>query len=243
VFWDEEEKGSKGSKYYAKNAKDTKQNIIMNLNLDMLAWDSNNDGLLRLKYTYDIISLRFADSVVKICEQYKLKLKILRVVNDYMGFIGDGDWFWYNGFAVIGLADCKDYMERYHTQLDLIEPFNRDYFLENTKLAIAIISKFGYDQTTSNIESSEGVSKNISIYPNPASDFIEVFCNVDFTNNNPNSVNNSVAGNICIYNTLGETVMCTGSRFSESVRIDVSYLPLGLYFVRNGNKVNKFIKI
>ena len=50
---------------------------------------------------------------------------------------------------------------------------------------------------------------------------------------------------IGIYNTLGECVKKHHPSYSQGdgVRIDISNLPPGLYFVRIGVKVNKFVKI
>ncbi len=63
------------------------------------------------------------------------------------------------------------------------------------------------------------------ISPNPATDFIEI--------QNPNYEK------VSIFYILGETIYTT----SEATKIDVSSFPSGVYFVRIGDRVQKFIKL
>ncbi len=82
----------------------------------------------------------------------------------------------------------------------------------------------------------------LSINPNPAEDFIEISVG------SQHAVTNS---DIRILNVLGETVVKSSevlynSQFSipnSQLRIDVSGLPSGVYFVKVGEKVGKFLKI
>jgi hypothetical protein len=89
------------------------------------------------------------------------------------------------------------------------------------------------DNSTGVYEQYEGNS--IAITPNPASDFIEI---------------SGAEGNILIFNYLGECVsqhMSSQHRqesmLNLSVRMDVSQLPEGVYFVKTMNKIQKFIKL
>ena len=76
----------------------------------------------------------------------------------------------------------------------------------------------------------------IEIYPNPAEDFIEI--SVGSRHGLPNP-------DIRIFNVFGETVKNPTPTLpeGEGLRIDVSGLPSGLYFVKVGDKVKKFVKI
>jgi hypothetical protein len=67
--------------------------------------------------------------------------------------------------------------------------------------------------------------RKFTIIPNPTTDFIEV--------HNPNYEK------ISILNILGETIFTS----SELSKIDVSSFPSGIYLVRIGGKVSKFVKI
>jgi hypothetical protein len=75
-----------------------------------------------------------------------------------------------------------------------------------------------------------------SVSPNPASDYIEI---------NPGNVILSEAKDLKIYNSLGECVINYELRITnyEMVRIDISKLQRGIYFLRIGDSVRKFNKI
>ncbi|MCO5252475.1 MAG: immunoglobulin domain-containing protein [Candidatus Kapabacteria bacterium] len=81
------------------------------------------------------------------------------------------------------------------------------------------------------------------LFPNPATDYIEI----SYTSINP-TVNRRVdeTAEIKIFNTLGECVMTTphpstGSG-SGNLRIDISHLTRGVYFVKIGEDVQIFVK-
>ena len=67
-----------------------------------------------------------------------------------------------------------------------------------------------------------------AITPNPATEFI--------------IINNSEGKNIEIFNTLGETVFSIDSELQEQ-RIDIKMLSPGLYFVKSGKVILKFVKV
>lgn len=70
-------------------------------------------------------------------------------------------------------------------------------------------------------------SNGINIFPNPANNFIDVHIG-----------NNDKLSNIIIYNSLGNKIF--ESEFQH--KIDISELNSGIYFLKVGNKVQKFIK-
>jgi formylglycine-generating enzyme required for sulfatase activity len=94
----------------------------------------------------------------------------------------------------------------------------------------------------SKVSMSAGEQSNslIGIYPNPASDYIEI---------TTGNVILSEAKNPRIFDLLGMEITTPALRATppyqggEKVRIDVSYLSPGVYFVRVGDVVSKFIKI
>jgi len=119
------------------------------------------------------------------------------------------------------------------------------------------------------IEESSG-TQEFSLYPNPATDFIEIsYPGFDrMVNHTVDDVNHTLKGvvdlDVAIFNVFGEkvinltpTLSILGEGGSTSypvnltrspspkergVRIDVSSLPPGLYFVKKENKVCNFIK-
>ena len=71
----------------------------------------------------------------------------------------------------------------------------------------------------------------ISIYPNPAKDIVNVECSI--VNENIEIIITDMLGNIVIHN----------SEFiTHNLALDVSALPAGVYFVRTGSSTQKFIK-
>jgi hypothetical protein len=71
----------------------------------------------------------------------------------------------------------------------------------------------------------------IQIIPNPAGDFITI------------ALKPSEGSEIQIYNTLGEKVISVGTGRDLSVRINISDLPKGIYFVKIGGETAKFVKM
>jgi hypothetical protein len=85
------------------------------------------------------------------------------------------------------------------------------------------------------------------IYPNPASEYIEI----NFNTFNP-TFNRRVdeGSDIQIFDMLG-VIQSTPHQFTtpqpspkgEGVRIDVSSLAPGMYFIEIGNRIEKFVKL
>ena len=90
------------------------------------------------------------------------------------------------------------------------------------------------------IEDELKISNNLfSISPNPASDFIEIY--------HPPLEKGSGGVDIKIMNVYGQIQTTSLLRDTpaggEKVRIDVSGLAPGMYFVKIGDRVGKFVKI
>ncbi|PKL84632.1 MAG: hypothetical protein CVV22_11885 [Ignavibacteriae bacterium HGW-Ignavibacteriae-1] len=82
------------------------------------------------------------------------------------------------------------------------------------------------------------VEDGISIFPNPAMDYITI-------TKPSEGFEPSEGSEIRIYNTLGECVInlpSTGSG-SDNSRIDISHLPRGVYYVRIGIRTQMFVKM
>ncbi len=93
---------------------------------------------------------------------------------------------------------------------------------------------FNFPDDTSAVR-DETEAKELAIYPNPASDYIEI------RNLAPDSSPQAERGvRIAIYDVFGRKVK-TSAKFAE--RIDVSDLPPGMYFVRAGAEILKFVKM
>jgi len=76
------------------------------------------------------------------------------------------------------------------------------------------------------------IRTELTLAPNPASDYIEI---------------SGVSGDVRVYNVLGVQVLSisTATAYADSrqVRMDISELPNGIYFVHVGGSILKFVKI
>ncbi len=94
------------------------------------------------------------------------------------------------------------------------------------------------NSTGTSIKSTESF-QDISISPNPASDYIEI--NLDRWS--PPS--RWTPSSIRIYNSFGECIMSVVGAIHELPlqRIDISHLPAGMYFIKFGNYTEKFVVV
>lgn len=81
------------------------------------------------------------------------------------------------------------------------------------------------------------IENTLSILPNPANDYITIALKPS------EGFDPSEGSAIYIYNTLGEKVLSVGTGRDLSVRINITVLPKGVYFVKAGNNTCKFVKM
>ena len=141
ALWDEEEQGLVGSDYYATQAANAGDSILGVINLDMVAWDSNNDGICNI-HTADVgITFEIYDKMVEMNSLYNIGLTIVEVYPEQP--YSDHHSFITNGYAaVLLIEDDNDFHQYYHTVNDKIQYYNQPYFFKNTKLAIAALATF-----------------------------------------------------------------------------------------------------
>lgn len=112
-------------------------------------------------------------------------------------------------------ADCQNI-------LDLVRKARGDYY--------SMMNMTSVDEKNVNIDKNN----ELIISPNPATYFIEIASK---------NQTESYLEKISIYNSLGEIVLISKNMNTENIRIDVSSLSAGLYFVRVGDMISKFVKI
>ncbi len=79
AVWDEEEQGLVGSDYYATQAAQAGDSIMGVVNMDMIAWDSNNDNVCNI-HTADVgITHDIYDKMVELNNQYNIGMDIVEV--------------------------------------------------------------------------------------------------------------------------------------------------------------------
>ena len=139
ALWDEEEQGLIGSDYYATNAAASGDSILGVVNLDMIAWDSDNNNIADLHTRAVGTSLYLSDKLVEVNSTYNLGL-VLDIKNPGSTY-SDHASFWYNNFgAILLIEDGSDFNAYYHTTNDLIDHFNEPYYLKNTQAALGTVA-------------------------------------------------------------------------------------------------------
>jgi len=139
ALWDEEETGYIGSEYYADQAFSNNDNILGVINLDMLGWDSNNDGKMDIHTNNNANSVSLANLVSNIISSYTLSLT--PVINNPGATNSDHNSFWEVEYGAIAFYEAGDDVNPYyHTRRDRIDKFNLAYFHKLAQLAIGSIS-------------------------------------------------------------------------------------------------------
>ena len=139
--WDEEEIGLVGSQAYANYAAAQGHQIMGVLNLDMIAWDSDND------FTYTIstntLSQAFSNDFIATAALYQPQLNH----NFYYTNASDHSSFWNAGYpAMLVIEDWYDFNEFYHTPQDDIDILNMDYYITMLRASLANIAAQAWDQ-------------------------------------------------------------------------------------------------
>jgi hypothetical protein len=168
-LWDEEEQGLIGSNYYASQASINNDSILVVINLDMIAWDSNNDKVAEIHTNNQSASLAIKNKMIYVNSTYNIGLT-LNVINPGTN-ASDHSPFWQKGYGAVLLIENyygNDFNQFYHTTNDLIQYFNQPYYVMLTKLSLGTLAEFVGVGLTS-IEDPLIVSnyKLEQNYPNP----------------------------------------------------------------------------
>jgi subtilisin-like proprotein convertase family protein len=142
VAFDEEEIGLLGSNGYADSCLLPGDTLMAVLNLDMVSWDGNNDGLVRIK-TANFTEL-IADMLIRTYQLYNLDLTGAKEFNQ-----GGSDHvpFWYRGMlAITSIEPGNDFHPYYHTIWDLFSSVNMNYLVKNVKANIAALISLANNQ-------------------------------------------------------------------------------------------------
>ncbi len=141
AFWDQEEIGTVGSRYYASQAMNDQAEIRGVLNLDMLGWDSNDDGLVDIHSDDVADSDSLANLLLINNSLYEINLNPV-IYNPGTG-ASDHSSFWLNEYGAILLIEAyygEDMNPYYHSNEDRIDKFNLPYFHNLSKLAVGSIA-------------------------------------------------------------------------------------------------------
>jgi len=136
IALDEEEVGLLGAYGYADSCShDTSSFVIGVFNMDMISWDGNNDGLIRIMTSPGCDFL--ADMLIRTYQLYNLNLTAVKSFNtggsDHMAF-------WNYGIgAISSIEPANDFHPYYHTIGDVFGLFNMNYFRNNARANLAAV--------------------------------------------------------------------------------------------------------
>ena len=141
ALWDEEEQGLVGSSYYAYQAALAGDSILGVINMDMIAWDNDNDGVGEIHVRNYANSNSLKDIMVQVNTAYSIGVT-LSIINPGTT-ASDQASFWNNGYGAILLIEeyyGGDFNSYYHTTNDLLVHFNQSYFHKMSQLTLGTLA-------------------------------------------------------------------------------------------------------
>jgi len=138
ALWDEEEQGLVGSEYYAAQSQTNGDSILGVINLDMIAYDGNNDGNADLHTSSVANTTALKDKMLEMNLAYAINLDLdvvpAQPYSDHQSFLDHG----YS--AILLIEDDNDFHPQYHTVNDNLSYYNQPYFIKMAKLAYATLA-------------------------------------------------------------------------------------------------------
>lgn len=237
ALWDEEEIGLIGSRYYAETAARDGLPIRGVVNLDMIGYDSGNDGRFTIHRRTTAGDLELARTVEMINTTYALELEPL--IPAVPTTRSDHASFWNAGYDALLLIEQfsnagdvvgSDFNPFYHSPDDRIEHLNLSYYLSMARLAVATTAALvlgdALPAATEPALDPAGDDLLFQNYPNPA----RAITTIPFTTRSAGHVRlvlSDVLGREVA--TLVDAPMQAGQHL---VSFDASALPPGIYLYR-----------
>ena len=147
LFTDEEYEAS-GSVSYAENSLAQGENIVAVYNMDMIAWDDNNDGRIYLEtrltsnpeYAED---RTIANTFIDVVNTYGLQDDLIPQIDPNSDEYVDSASFWDLGYPSITVIEDFEHFELnpyYHTAQDTLQKLNMAFFTNNVKATVGAIA-------------------------------------------------------------------------------------------------------
>lgn len=172
AFWDEEEQGLLGSNAYCRP--DDAEDCMGYVNLDMIAWDGNNDSSFEIHTNSILNSNALAQKAINVLSEYNIPLK--PTIMNPGDQASDHKSFWINAMTAIAINEeyiGADFNPNWHRFSDSLTKFNLHYFTHMTKLGIALIGDCAIDTVhLLPVQELMNYRVNVNYYPNPADDIV-----------------------------------------------------------------------
>jgi len=141
ALWDEEEQGLVGSNYYAQQAALAGDSIMGVINMDMTAYDSDNDNVVEIHVRPIANSLALKDKIIEVNTNYTIGLTTS--VQNPGTTASDQAAFWNNNYGALLLIEeyyGGDFNAYYHSVNDLLIHYNQPYYLKVSKVALGTVA-------------------------------------------------------------------------------------------------------
>ena len=156
VLFTGEEQGLLGSAGYAQDCQAAGENLVAVLNMDMIAWDDNDDGALYLEtrrtssagYPAD---LAIANTLIEVVEAYGLETALELHVDPCSDPWVDSWSFWSAGFPSVTAIEDWDWEEMnpyYHSAGDTVATLNLPYYTANVKAIVGTAAELAMPGAT-----------------------------------------------------------------------------------------------
>jgi hypothetical protein len=136
VFFDEEERGLRGSRAFAQMLLDEKRSVHSVHTIDQMGWDQNGNRAIELELPYD----GARDLYGKAVEALKVRLPILTTTESG----SDHSAFRRLGFKAVGITEeyrNKDTTPYIHRTGDTYETVNFEYLASTTRLLVEVMER------------------------------------------------------------------------------------------------------
>ena len=146
ILFTGEEQGLLGSMFYAAQAALAGEEIVAVLNCDMIAWDSDSDGRLRI-HTREASDSDHGEDLA-IAVTFSNAVAAYAISNLNVVITSDGEYasdhgsFWEFGYpAVLAIEDdWDDFNPYYHSTLDTLDRLNWPYFQQFVRAGVATVA-------------------------------------------------------------------------------------------------------
>lgn len=229
ALWDDEEYGLAGSNAFATMYDNANTTIHGVINMDAIAWDSNNDSIARVHTRPIANSEMIADTVIAVNTDYNIGINLL--VNNPGATYSDHASFWNHTYGAVLLIEDwdNDANTHYHDATDEVQYFNVPYFHKMSRLSIGSTAALAVPYyPMASVEEETG--EVISLSPNPTHGIMNVTWQHNYETFELTDVLGKIVYTTAVHNGVKEIV------------VDLTAYRDGIYFVKLVNKNHQIIK-
>ncbi len=177
-----EEQGKIGSYTYASNAFINNEKIEGVLNLDMIGYDGNDDGIFDIHTGFDAVSNNIGSILADNVTNWNLSLTPQVLSGFSSSKLSDHDSFWFWNYPAVFISEdffgSLDSNPFYHSTNDLVSTLNPSYYFNMASLAIGTLADLAQiDSVDSEITPTRKNPKQFvlySPYPNPFNPIVNI---------------------------------------------------------------------